>query len=371
MFGAREAAWPLIRADLDLSYVHIGLLLTVPAMASHLVEPALGILGDVWDRRRLILGGGVVFVAGVAAMAVSPSFAAMLAALALLHPASGAFVGLAQASFMDADATRHEQNMARWTFAGSVGVVLGALALALSASLGGGWRFLFVALAFAATLVVVVAWRTPLGATPARSSHAGSRSFLSGVGVALRALRSASVLRWLAFLELSDLMGDVLFGYLALYFVDVARASGAEAALGVAVWTGFGLLGDLLLIPILERVRGLTYLRFSAAAEIAFFVAFLIAPTLPTKLVAVALLGIGHAGWYSVLQAQVYTAMPGRSGTVLAVQNVSGLAGSLIPLGLGFAAAKWGLATTMWLLLAGPVALVAGIPRATRSTWKR
>jgi hypothetical protein len=30
VFGAREAAWPAIRADLDLSYAQIGLLLSVP-----------------------------------------------------------------------------------------------------------------------------------------------------------------------------------------------------------------------------------------------------------------------------------------------------------------------------------------------------
>ena len=30
VFGAREAAWPAIRDELDLSYVQIGLLLSVP-----------------------------------------------------------------------------------------------------------------------------------------------------------------------------------------------------------------------------------------------------------------------------------------------------------------------------------------------------
>ena len=31
VFGAREAAWPLIRTDLDLTYLQIGVLLSVPA----------------------------------------------------------------------------------------------------------------------------------------------------------------------------------------------------------------------------------------------------------------------------------------------------------------------------------------------------
>ncbi|MDY6875650.1 MAG: hypothetical protein SWK90_05555 [Chloroflexota bacterium] len=61
IFGAREAAWPLIRTDLGLSYAQIGLLLGLPGLVSSLIEPFLGILGDVWKRNVLILGGGVTF----------------------------------------------------------------------------------------------------------------------------------------------------------------------------------------------------------------------------------------------------------------------------------------------------------------------
>ncbi len=46
-------------------------------------------------------------------------------------------------------------------------------------------------------------------------------------------------------------MLDVLLGFLALYFVDVAGFSSSQAGLGVAVWTGMGLLGDFLLILLL------------------------------------------------------------------------------------------------------------------------
>ena len=49
---------------------------------------------------------------------------------------------------------------------------------------------------------------------------------------------------------------------------------------------------------------------------------------------------------------------------MLALENVSGLAGSLIPLGIGVAASRWGLGPTMWLLLAGPFAIAVGLPRA-------
>ena len=74
-------------------------------------------------------------------------------------------------------------------------------------------------------------------------------------------------------------------------------------------------------------------------------------------------MGLLNAGWYAVLQAKLYDALPGRSGTALAAGNLAGLVGGLIPLGLGLTAQAVGLGATMWLLLAGPLALLAGLPR--------
>jgi FSR family fosmidomycin resistance protein-like MFS transporter len=131
----------------------------------------------------------------------------------------------------------------------------------------------------------------------------------------------------------------------------------------VAVWTGVGLVGDLLLIPLLERVPGVRYLRASAAAVLVIFPAFLLIPDMVGKLLLLAALGFSNAGWYAILQAGLYSAMPGRSGAALAVKNLSGLVAGLIPLALGLIAQQANLQTAMWLLLAGPGTLLIGLPR--------
>jgi FSR family fosmidomycin resistance protein-like MFS transporter len=361
VFGAREAAWPQFRKDLGLDYEQVGVLLGAPNFIGNFIEPALGILGDVWRRRALILGGGVVFTAALLLTAWSPTFLALLVALILFSPASGAFVSLAQATLMDTDPARHEQNMARWTFAGSVGVVVGPLALGAAAWLGAGWRELFAALGALSLAVVLVAWRMPF---PAPAAAEAGLTFRAGLANALRALRRRETLRWLTLLEFSDLMLDVLLGFLALYFVDVVGVSEAEAGVAVAVWTGVGLLGDFLLIPLLERMSGLRYLRFSAVMELLLFPAFLLAPGYAPKLVALALLGLFNAGWYAILKGGLYTSLPGQSGTVMTLGNVFGLVGSLIPLGVGALAERFTLGPTLWLLLLGPVALLVGLPRS-------
>ncbi|MGQ0603056.1 MAG: MFS transporter, partial [Anaerolineales bacterium] len=190
-------------------------------------------------------------------------------------------------------------------------------------------------------------------------------SLVAGFRAALRALTRRDVLRWLILLECADFMMDVLLGFLALYVVDVAGGTPEQGALAVAVWTGVGLFSDFLIIPLLERVRGLTYLRFSAAMMLVLFPAFLIVPSFPAKLVCLALMGLFNAGWYAILQGQLYSSLPGQSGTVIAVDALFGIATGFIPAVLGWVAEQYSLSAMMWLLLLGPVALVIGLPTTT------
>jgi MFS transporter, FSR family, fosmidomycin resistance protein len=363
VFGVTDAAWPLIRTDLGLNYIQIGLALSLPGIIASFIEPFLGILGDVWKRRVLILGGGLFFVLSLFLTAASRNFIPLLLSFILFNPSSGAFVSLSQATLMDSAPARHEHNMARWTFAGSLGVVLGPLLLSGFLVIGFGWRPVFLLLGLLSTLILFFAWRhVPHAGNPSADLPRFSDVF-DGLRNAFKALRNGQVLRWLILLEFSDLMLDVLYGFLALYFVDVAGFSVGNAALAVAVWTGVGLLGDFLLIPLVERVKGLDYLRWSVIVELILFPCFLLVPQPWLKLVIVGLMGFFNAGWYAILRANLYSTMPGQSATVMALDNVSGLFGKLLPLGIGFAAQAFGLQWAMWLLLAGPIALLIGLPR--------
>jgi FSR family fosmidomycin resistance protein-like MFS transporter len=363
VFGVNEAAWPWIRADLSLSYVQIGLLLSVPGIVSAVVEPFLGILGDVWKRRILILGGGIGFALACLLTGLSPIFAVLMLAMCLFYPSSGAFVSLSQAVLMDADPARREHNMARWTFAGSLGVVIGPLLLGGMAALGLGWRGVFLSLGGATVFVLALVWRRIPQSSVETADWPHFLDLWRGIRGALLALRRREVLRWLTLLEFSDLMLDVLLGFLALYFVDVVHLTPARAALGVAVWTGVGLLGDFLLIPLLEKVKGLDYLRVSVVLELLLFPAFLLLPDLTVKFIVLGLLGLFNSGWYAILQGRLYASMPEQSGTVMTVQNVAGLFGKVLPFGVGLAAQTFGLGPAMWLLLLGPLALLVGLPR--------
>lgn len=367
VFGVTDAALPLIRTDLGLNYIQIGLLLSLPGFLANFIEPFLGILGDVWKRRAVILGGGIFFAISLALTAGSQSYLMLLLAFILFNPSSGAFVSLSQASLMDSEPARQEQNMARWTFAGSLGVVVGPLLLSSALALAFGWRPVFWLLAVLTILILSAAWRNIPHAGSPQADFPSFSALWAGIRAALAALKRGEVLRWIVLLEFCDLMLDVLYGFLALYFVDVAGFSAGQAALAVALWTGVGLLGDFLLIPLLERVRGLDYLRISVVLELLLFPSFLLVPNVWIKLLLLGLMGFFNAGWYAILQGNLYKAMPGQSGTVIALGNVAGLFGKLLPFGIGLAAQAWGLQWAMWLLLAGPLVLLVGLPSSKRA----
>lgn len=364
IYGISEAAWPFIRDDLHLNYIQIGLALSLPGFLANFIEPFLFTLADTWKRRAVILAGGIFFTISLALTGISTSFLFLLSSFILFHPSSGAFVSISQASLMDLAPGRREHNMARWTFAGSLGVFIGPILLSGAAYIGFGWRGMFLALALISTLILAYTWkRIPNEKGETHEPIPSFKDILNQFKSTFASLKNWSIVRWLILLEFSDLMLDVLYGFLPLYFVDVAGFTPTQAALSVAVWTGVGLLGDFLLIPLVERVKGLDYLRISVVIELILFPLFLLSSQAWLKLVIIGFMGFFNSGWYAILKANLFDSMHGQSGAVLTLDNVSGLFGKLIPFGIGLTAHAFGIGTAMWLLLAGPIALFIGLPR--------
>lgn len=366
----------------------------IPGIIGSLVEIPLGIAADVWPRRLFVAGGGAAFALALCLVGAAPAFVALLAGLMLFNPASGAFVSLSQATLMDLAPERREYNMARWALAGSLGNLAGPMLAGAALAAGAGWRPLFFGLAVLAVvagLAAWVSWRT--SAVYGESSPAGK----AGVGEGLEfgdsggpdavaqcqdagrasvgplaelrrglygavfALRDGKVVRWLIALQFSDLMLDVFRGYVALYLVEVAGTSQEMSGLAVGILTGASLVGNAVLVRVLRRVSGLNYLRFSLVGVVAVYPLFLLWAGVIPKMAVLVLVGLLTSGWYPVLKAQLYAALPRQSGTALALSNVAGLAGALLPLSLGLASESLGLQRSMWLLLAGPLVVALSL----------
>ena len=356
----QESALPLIRGDLGLSYAAVGLLLSAPAFAANLIEMPVGLAADSPRRTRLVIGGGALFTVALVAIAVAPAFGWLLLAFAVLYPASGAFVALSQADLMDSAPGRREQNMARWTLAGSIGGLAGPAVLAVAIFAAVSWRGAYIACAVLAAAAVLSRVLAP---SPPHAENAAHTSFRASVVAALRALTRGDVLASLALLEVSDLMLDVLTGYLALYFVDVMHQPTWFGALVVGVRVASNLAGDVVSVNVLECIAGTPYVRATAIAAAFAYAAVLLVPDVYAKLSLVALLSLLTAGWYPVLQARVYHALPNQSGALLAIGNVFNLLMSPVALIIGLAATRFGLTAALWALILSPVVIAVFLRR--------
>lgn len=346
---------PLVRADLGLSYTGVGLLLGVPMLASAALEPVLGTRGDTRRRRALMVGGGVGFATGTALAAAATSFWWLLLALAVLAPASGAFVGLAQAVLMDIAPTLRDRNMSRWAAAGAAGALAGPLLVSASIALGAGWRAAFAALAAPAAVLAAAATLAP---SPAPDADAAG-----GLRGLAAALRRRDVIRWLALLETADLLVDVMRGFLPLYLVASTGASPAQAALALTVVAAAELAGSAAAARLVRSVAPLAVVRWGAAAALVLYPAVLVAPSLEAKVVLVAAVTLTTSGWYPLLQARLYEALPGRSGTAMAAGSVSSSVAAALPLAIGVVAQSLGVAAGMWCLAAAPAILLVALRR--------
>jgi FSR family fosmidomycin resistance protein-like MFS transporter len=363
-YGVGNAALPAIRTDLGLSYVQVGLLLGLPGILNTFIEPVLMLLGDTRFRKPIMLAGGLAIAISLFAIAITPSFPLLLVAMVVGYPASGAFVSLSQATLMDLNPGREPHMMARWTVAGSLANLLGPLILAAGFARGLGWRWIFFGMATLCLLLVGLTWlrRIPLiqQVPPPNQMRRTAVELLNGLA---NAFRNLHLMRWMILLEFSDLLLDVLTGYLALYFTDVIGLSVAQASLMVSVLMFAGLISNIALIPALERIPGRKLVRLSAGVSGVLYVAWLLAPWLWAKIGLIILIKLATMGWYEVLQGEAFASLPGRSGTVMAVNSLFGLLASGISFFVGWVAGRAGLPAAMWLLLAGPLVLVIFIPR--------
>jgi FSR family fosmidomycin resistance protein-like MFS transporter len=283
----------------------------------------------------------------------------LLLAFGVLYVASGAYVNLSQATLIDLNSNRAEHTLARWTLLGSIGVTLSPLIVIAAFSIGYTWRSIYLACALIAAVFVVLLFKQKF------ESHDGARDesiSIRKLGRSLiAALRNRQMLKWIILTELADFMLDKLLEVTGLYFHDVAGVSLAGASAAVAVFTIAGLIGNGLIVPVLEKVRGVRLLRVTAIVVLIAYTALLLTPIVWIKYVLIGVISFSTAGWFAILRAKCFEVLPGQSGVVIAVTSLANLSSLFVPLVLGSIADAIGLSTAMWLLAIGPVALIIGV----------
>ena len=109
-------------------------------------------------------------------------------------------------------------------------------------------------------------------------------------------------------------------------------------------------------------------MRVSAVIVLAAYVTLLVVPIVWLKFVLIGVISFCTAGWYAILRGRTYAALPGQSGTVVAVSALGNLSSIVVPFAIGRIADTFGLSWAMWLLALGPLALIVGLPKGSNGT---
>ena len=155
---------PLISASANISIIEAGHLVTVYSLAYAIGTPILATLTGAADRKRVIAGALILFLAGNIAAATSSSLAVLTAAQIVMGASAGLYAATAQATAVMLAGLEHRAKavaavVGGTTFAVALGAPLGSLIGNLA-----GWRatFLFVGLV-AVFCAAVLWWRLPRG----------------------------------------------------------------------------------------------------------------------------------------------------------------------------------------------------------------
>jgi MFS family permease len=222
--------FPLLRAELDVSWVALGVISSVFYAVSGLAQPVAGFVVDHLGARRVLLAGMALMSLAIAAAGLAPAYGALLPVAAL--------AGLGNSVFHPADYSmlNHTVSAKRIARAYSVHQISGNLGWVLAPALVGavthlaGWRVALVVaggVALVATAVIAVKTRGLGAPTPA-----AERAHGVGLRADLRLLVAAPILMAFGYFVLltASTTGIQTFAVPALgmiYQAPLALATGA------------------------------------------------------------------------------------------------------------------------------------------------
>lgn len=149
---------PQIAGDTGVTLVQAGYLVVTYAFAYAIGAPVAAALTGSLDRRTVLTGSTLVFVAGALLAAVSPTYILLLAARLLIAVMAGLYAATAQATAVAISEPHHR--------ARAIAAIVGGttLAVAFGAPLGAfisafaGWRVTYYFIALIGALAALVVW---------------------------------------------------------------------------------------------------------------------------------------------------------------------------------------------------------------------
>jgi predicted MFS family arabinose efflux permease len=298
--------------SLNVSVALGGQLIGAAAVVMAFGSPILAGLLSGWDRRQLLVLALLWFAAGHLLSAMMASYATLLPLRCLCMLGAAAFTPQA-ASAISALTPPQERGRAitfiflGWAVASVVGIPLAAYV-----GETWGWRWAFVGVALLSLAAAAGVWRAlPDGIRPTALSLADWRSvFTHPVLMAIVAVTA-----------MSSAGQFTLFSYFAPYYSQVLGASAAEISL-LFLWFGaLGLVGNVLLTRLIDRIGAAAAVALTLASMAVSLLAWPLALGFSSALLVTAPWALGCFASNSAQQARLALAAPTLATALISLNS--------------------------------------------------
>jgi len=290
LFAAQAGAIALapvlaeVARDFDISTAAAGQLRTIAGLVAGVTALALGRVGTRVGLGRQLLAGSILLVLGALASAAAPSIG--LLAAAQVPVGAGIAILTTAGTLAAAEWVPREQRAATlsWALIGQPAAWIVGMPL-LGAAGERSWRYAWLAFPLAAALIAAVAVARRSGAPPAQTAPARMRAVLGAPGMG----------RWLATEVLANTAWAGTLVYSGALLVESYAASSAVTGVGLAFGAGAYIVGNLAFRRLADDVprRPLVALVLALAATTAVFGAFRPSLVVSTALFAAAAFAAG------------------------------------------------------------------------------
>jgi MFS transporter, FSR family, fosmidomycin resistance protein len=324
--------FPMLKAQLGIGFVELGLALTVFNIVSGLVQTPMGYAVDRFGARRVLVAGLTLGGLAYVSIGLFPVYPWILCASVLLgvanavyHPADYAILGSV------IDPSRLGKAFSFHTFAGFAGSAIAPILMLLGAQSFGVQPAIMAAGALGILVAVPLAFAGWLDRTAAEKAHAAAEH------IPLRQLLTPAVLGLVGFFTLLSLSSGALTNYSAVALISVYGISLSSANLALSAFLFASAVGVLAGGIVADRTRrhgDVAAFGFGGAAVLILLVGTVdIGPVL----LAAAMAGAGFlSGMISPSRDMLVRAAspPGAFGRVFGIVttgfNIGGTVGPLI-----------------------------------------
>jgi FSR family fosmidomycin resistance protein-like MFS transporter len=320
---------PRIMQRLDLNIALAATLAMTLSLAASLVQPVMGHLADRHGRRAFVIGGPLLSGVFMSLIGVAPTFAILVACLALgglgsaaFHPPGASLAGRA------GEGRGGGKRLSFFSFGGSVGYAAGPLiAVGVVAAVGleGMWIAMLPAIVLAFVLLRILPADPPAHVPPKAPGPREIVRLLSGPLGLVFGISAAGTFMQRVVLTMQPIV------------VNEAGGSEALGALTLSVYLGGQAIGSLIGGTLADRVdRRMLIVAITALSFPAHTLAFLFEPGTAPAMISAAFAGVLNMALLPPLVLTAQELLPGRAALGSSVaMGIAWATASVMVLGTG------------------------------------